>query len=216
MPRKARPYRHLAGRPEIPDPAKPAPNGVHWSFHAENAITSWLYDNRAAIRELTGQQPLYVLSASPDGAAIDILPDRRGRPVIRYQVDHNGALTSSGPSNRPIMQDWETHVRQFFTETAADLWEECVRRIPSNYANRLLFLDDNTAGDRWRARIVTTITKEARGITNHALRYAVVNGQNVDTSEDTPLPPSTRPCGATSPNRRSSDWRAAASPPATT
>ena len=216
MPRQARPYRRLEGKPQIPDPSKPAPNGVHWSIHAENAITSWLYDNRDTIRELTGQQPLYVLDTSPDGSAIDILPDRRGRPVIRYQTDPNGALTSSGPGNRPIMQDWQTHVRQIFTTTAADLWDECVRRIPSNYANRLLFLDNNTASDRWRPRILTTITKEALGITDHALRYAVVNGESVDTREDTPLPPSTMSCGVTSPNRRSYAWHAAASLPAAT
>ena len=187
MPRTTRPYRHLEGKPQIPDPAKPTPHGIHWSIHSENAITSWLHDNRAAIRELTGQQPLYVLNTSPDGAAIDIMPDRRGRLVIRYQVGPDGVLTSSGPSNRPIMQDWDIPIRQFFTETAADLWDECVRRIPSNYANRLLFLDDNTAGDRWRPRIITTITKEVRGITDHALRYAVVNGESLDTSEDTRL-----------------------------
>ena len=85
------------------------------------------------------------------------------------------------------MQDWEIYVGQFFTKTAADLWGECVRRIPSNYANRLLFLDDNTAGDRWRPTILTTITIKAHSITRHALRYAVVNGQTGDTDGETPL-----------------------------
>ena len=216
MPRKARPYRNLEGKPEIPDPAKPNPHGLHWSIPAEQAITAWLSENGAAIREINGQQPLYILNTQPlgAGAAIDILPDRRGRPIVRYQVGPDGALTSSCLSDRPIMQDWEIPIRHFFTNTAADLWGECVRRIPSNYANRLLFLDDNTASDRWRPRIVTTITKEARRITDHALRYAVVNGESLDTSEDTPLPPSTSRCAATSPSRTSSGWPAAASPPA--
>lgn len=92
---------------------------------AENAISHWLRDNRTAIRELTGQRPLYVLNTKPESAsaaaAIDILPDRRGRPVIRYKVIPNGALASSGPSDQPIMRGWEIRVRRFFTKTAADL-----------------------------------------------------------------------------------------------
>ena len=216
MSRQARPYRRLEGKPAIPDPAKPQPRGVHWSIYAENAIIDWLRENSAAIRESAGQRPLYKLDTKPDGAGatIGILPDHRGRPVIRYTVSRHGALTSTGPSDQPIMQDWEIHIRQFFTKTAADLWDECVRRIPSNYANRLLFLDDNTAGDRWRPRILTTITREALGITGQALRFAIINGETTEVIGDTPLSPSTRHCVGVSPNRTSSGWPAAVLRPA--